>query len=204
MIGYPELKVEDFAELLRADASIAATVASQGCPSCGGPLHVANYERKPRGGVFAVAGEGFSLRHSLCCGRRGCRQRVLPPSLRFLGRRVYLELVVLFTAAWLQAAKATRVVARCMRVSARTLVRWQRWWREEVPSSRWWAELRSRLVPPAPDESDLPRSLLSHLGRVASGVQLVWLAAKCLAPATTPLAEAARFAREAALAPGAF
>jgi hypothetical protein len=203
MISDLALKVEDFAALTRADASIAAAVAAQGCPYCGGPLHVANYERKPRGGLVAEAGEGFSLRHSLCCGRRGCRRRVLPPSLRFLGRRVYLEVAVLFAAAWLQVAEATRAAAKRLCVSARTLTRWRRWWREEVPRSRWWAELRSRLIPPAPDESDLPRSLLSHLGHLASGAQLVWLAAKCLAPATTPLASVARFLREAELAPGA-
>lgn len=203
MIGYPELKVENFAALVQADARMAAAVAAEGCPYCRGPMHVANYERKPRGGVFAEAGEGFSLRHSLCCGRRGCRRRVLPPSLRFLGRRVYLEVVVLLAAAWLQVAESMRAAARCTRVSARTLGRWRRWWREEVPRSKWWEELRSRLVPPAPDESDLPGALLTRLGRVTSGVPLVWLAAKCLAPATTRLADVARFSREVALAPGA-
>lgn len=201
MIGYPELKVEHFSALMHADASIAAAVAAHGCPYCGGPLHVANYERKPRGALFAQTGEGFSLRHSLCCGRRGCRRRVLPPSLRFLGRRVYLELAVLLASACLQAAMSIRTVASYTRVSARTLVRWRRWWREEVPRSSWWAQLRSRLRPPPPDESQLPRSLLSHLEREASGVALVQLAAKCLAPATTRLADAARFSREAAPAP---
>lgn len=203
MVSYPELKVEDFAALVQADARIAAAVAAQGCPYCEGPLHVANYERKPRGGVFAGAGESFSVRHSLCCGRRGCRRRVLPPSLRFLGRRVYLEVVVLFAVVWLQAAAATRAAARYARVSARTLARWRRWWREEVPRSMWWAELRSRLTPPAPDEGALPAALLWRLRQIASGVPLAWLAAKCLAPATTPLADAARFLREAARAPGA-
>ncbi len=54
---------------------------------------------KPRGAEIAGAGEAFKLRHSLCCGRRGCRRRALPPSLRFLGRRVYLEAVVLIATA---------------------------------------------------------------------------------------------------------
>jgi hypothetical protein len=103
---------------------------------------------------------------------------VLPPSLRFLGRRVYLELAVLLAAACLQAAAAARLVARQTRVSARTLVRWRRWWREDVPRSSWWAELRSRLTPPAPDEAALPASLVSHLRHIASDVPLVWLAAK--------------------------
>lgn len=202
MICDPELKVEDFAALMQADACMAAAVAVEGCPYCNGPLHVANYRRKPRGGLFARAGEGFSLRHSLCCGRRGCRRRVLPPSLRFLGRRVYLELAVLVASACVQVLIALRTAARQTAVSARTLGRWRRWWREDVPRLGWWAELKARLVPPEPDESELPRSLLTHLGRIASGTDLVWLAAKCLAPGTTRLADAARFARDATWAPG--
>jgi hypothetical protein len=202
MIYDLDLKVEDFAALTRADAGIAAAVAAEGCPYCDGPLHVANYQRKPRGGVFAEAGEDFSLRHSLCCGRRGCRRRVLPPSLRFLGRRVYLELAVLLASAFVQIATGLRAAARQTAVPARTLERWLCWWREEVPRLGWWAELRARLAAPGPDESTLPRSLLTQLGRVARGADLAWLAAKCLAPGTTRLADAARFARDAARAPG--
>ena len=196
MIGYLGLKVESLAALMHADARMAVAVAAHGCPFCGGPLHVANYPRKPRGGLFAEVGADSSLRHSLCCGRPGCRRRVLPPSLRFLGRRVYLEMVMLFASVWAQVAKGLRTAARQTGVSARTLARWLRWWREEVPRFGWWAELRSRLVAPAPDETALPRSLLMHLGRIACGEPLVWLVAKCLAPATTWLADAARFVRD--------
>jgi hypothetical protein len=203
MIGDFALNVEFFAALMKADTTMAATVAAEGCPFCGGPLHVANYQRKPRGGAIAEAGEEFALRHSLCCGRRGCRRRVLPPSLRFLGRRVYLEVVVMFAVALMEADQAMRAAARCARVSARTLVRWVRWWREQVPQSRWWMELRSRLVPPAPDETDLPRGLVVHLSQLASGSALVRLAARCLAPATTRMTEAARFARETVFTPDA-
>lgn len=202
MMVDPELNVEVFSSLLLADARMAAAVAAQGCPHCGGPLHVANYERKPRGGLLVMAGEGFRLRHSLCCGRRGCRRRVLPPSLRFLGRRVYLELAVLWATAYLQATVALRAAARRLRVSARTLRRWQRWWRDDAPRSSWWVELRARLAPPTPDETALPATLLSYLGKLASGVALVWLTAKCLAPLSTSLADAARFAREVTTTPG--
>ena len=197
MIGYLGLEVESFEALVRADASMAAAVAARGCPFCGGPLHVANYLRKPRGGLFAEVSAGLSLRYSLCCGRPGCRRRVLPPSLRFLGQRVYLEIVMLFASVWAQVAKGLRTAARQTGVSARTLGRWLRWWREGLPRLGWWAELRSRLAAPVPDETALPRSLLLHLGRVASGEQLIWLAAKCLAPGTTWLSDVARFVRDA-------
>jgi len=69
---------EFFARLTAFDEQIAREVAREGCPHCRGPLHQANYQRKPRGGELGSAGESFSLRPSLCCGRPGCRRRALP------------------------------------------------------------------------------------------------------------------------------
>ncbi len=90
-----ELRGEFFERLFSWDEAIAERVAAEGCRHCGGPQHQSSDERKPRGGLIAGAGEAFSMRHSLGCGREGCRKRALPPSLRFLGRRAYLEAVVL-------------------------------------------------------------------------------------------------------------
>ncbi len=107
MVHESRISEEFFSQLAALDAEISRRVAAAGCPRCGGPLHQAHYQRKPRGGVFAAAGEAFSLRHSLCCGREGCRKRTLPPSVRFLGRRVYLEAVVLLASVAVQIATAT-------------------------------------------------------------------------------------------------
>ena len=63
-------------------------------PYCEGPLHDANSWRKPRGGPPNLE-KLFELRYSLCCGREGCRRRVMPPSVRFWGRRVYWAPVIL-------------------------------------------------------------------------------------------------------------
>jgi hypothetical protein len=70
MVHDLRLGEEFFAALCAYDAEIAGQVATAGCPHCGGPLYQANYERKPRGAAFAAAGEAFTVRHSLCCGRR--------------------------------------------------------------------------------------------------------------------------------------
>ncbi len=70
MVPFFGLGEEFFASLTKADAEIARQVAVGGCPWCEGPLHQANYLRKPRGGLFAIPGEAFPLRHSLCCGGR--------------------------------------------------------------------------------------------------------------------------------------
>jgi len=87
-----------------------------------------SYERKPRGGYIAEAGEAFGLRYSLCCGREGCRKRALPPSLRFLGGRVYLEAVVLLASALAMALKTLPLASEATSVPARTLRRWHGWW----------------------------------------------------------------------------
>ena len=108
------LKVEDFnfAVLKKIDTSIAKAIALQGCPFCQGKLHYANYQRKPRGGRLIATNEEYSLRYSLCCSREGCRKRVLPASLIFLGRRVYLEAVVIMSCyktsatPWLRTLRA--------------------------------------------------------------------------------------------------
>jgi len=198
MMDYFSLEAEHFSALTEADARTAAAVAAKGCPFCGGRLHVANYKRKPRGGRLAAAGEEQPLRHSLCCGRRGCRRRVLPPSLRFLGRRVYVEAAVVLGSALAQASAKLCTAARISGVPARSLGRWLTWWREHVPRERWWMELRARLTPPGPQESRLPASLLEHLiAVVGKGPALARRVARCLAPATSWLPNALCFVGDA-------
>jgi hypothetical protein len=201
--------VEFFALVARWDAAIAQQLAAAGCRWCGGPLHQGNYLRKPRGGLLASAGEASRLRHSLCCGRRGCRRRALPPSLRFLGRRVYVEVVVVLGSVFAQLAVSLRDARAATGVPGRTLRRWGEWWRGRFPALGVWAELRARFVPPPPDESELPRSLVARLGddlalASPSGpaptiAEVMLLVARCLAPVTTSsVPDAARFTRDVA------
>jgi hypothetical protein len=193
------LPEEFFASLFEFDEEIARQVAAAGCPQCGGPLHRADYERKPRGARFAAASEGFTLRHSLCCGRRDCRKRALPPSLRFLGRRVYVEVVVLLASVAAQVVSALRAARSVTGVPGRTLRRWGAWWRDTFPGTPTWVELRSRFVPPPPEESELPRSLVARLDAELGGSvdDVCAFAARCLAPATTSsVPGCARFVRD--------
>ena len=193
-----------FASLTEQDAEIARQVAAGGCPFCGGRLHQANYQRKPRGGLLGGAGEALAIRHSLCCGAEGCRRRALPPSLRFLGRRVYLEVVVLLASVWVQLAATLREACATAGVPAWTLRRWGAWWRNAFRQSPTWAELRSRFAPPPPADDDLPRSLAVRLveelqGRgPPSAAEVCGLAARLLAPATTSsVTDGSRFVRSA-------
>jgi hypothetical protein len=183
-----KLEAEWFAKLVEFDRQIAAAVAAEGCRHCGGPLHQGNYERKPRGGQIAGAGEAFTLRHALCCGREGCRKRALPPSLRFLGRRVYLEAVVLLASTQAMVLASLRRVFVTTGVPVRTLRRWRGWWTEAFPQSAAWTEMRARFVPPPPDDAELPRSLLDRLaslGGVEAAGDVLLIAARWLSPVTT-------------------
>ena len=214
MMHVQRLAGEFFARLEKLDEVIAATVAAGGCRHCEGPLHQGNYHRKPRGGIVATAGEAFTRRHSLCCGRRGCRKRALPPSLRFLGRRVYLEVVVVLASVMVQVMATARAAAAASGVPLRTLRRWGGWWREVFPKLPMWAELRARFVPPPPDETQLPWSLLARLGGqehrldhnsdgVADASSLL-LCGRYLAPATSAsVVEGSRFVTAALAQMGA-
>ena len=204
MLHLQRLAGEFFARLEKLDQMIAAAVAAERCQHCDGPLHQGNYRRKPRGGLVAVAGEAFTLRHSLCCGREGCRRRALPPSLRFLGRRVYLEAVVVLASVFAQTMATVRAAVSASGVPRRTLRRWGTWWREVFPRLPTWVELRARLVPPPPDEALLPRSLVERIGadlrqrgdtgEAPAGAAVMLLLARCLAPATTgSVVEGSRF-----------
>ncbi len=124
-----------FRWLVQIDEATCTEVAARGCPKCSGRLHRADYPRKPRGGLLGLAGEVFSKRLSLCCGREGCRRRATPPSVRFLGRRVYLGVVVLL-ASVLCYTMATGKVVHQTQISRRTLRRWGHCWHNEFPHSR--------------------------------------------------------------------
>jgi hypothetical protein len=203
MLHLQRLAVEFFSRLERFDQRMASAVAAGRCQHCDGPLHRSDYKRKPRGGLLGVAGEFFTRRHSLCCGWAGCRKRALPPSLRFLGRRVYLEVVVVLACVWAQVVANAREVVAGTGVPARTLKRWGTWWREIFPSTRTRLEMDARFVPPPPDVNLLPRSLVERVERDLAQTALAAEAlmeavmlrtAQWLAPVTTnSVADGSRF-----------
>lgn len=143
------------------DQEFADQAHAEGCP-CGGRLHRANYDRKPRGGLSELGAEN-SKRLSFCCAQEGCRSRKTPPSVRFLGRRVYLGAVVLLVSAMEGGITDQRVakLRKLLGVSRRTLWRWRSWWRQIFPRSRFWKRHRGRFMPPLND-SNLPASLLER------------------------------------------
>jgi len=150
--------------LFSIDQDLAQTTRNEACP-CGGRLHSAHYRRKPRGGPDQLP-EAYCQRLSFCCDREGCRKRVMPPSVRFLGRKVYLGAVVVLVAAMRQGPSPRRVreLSRLFGADRRTIIRWQVFWREHFPQTPFWKVARGRLVPTI-EISALPLSLLEAFVR---------------------------------------
>jgi len=131
------------------DHQIASEVQSQGCV-CGGVLHSACYPRKPRGVTRTQLGPKYEYRLSFCCNREGCRRRCTPPSVRYLGRRVYLGVIVTLVCAIEHGLTHTRrdYLIERLAIDRRTLNRWVHWWGEQLPSTAWWIALRGQLSSP--------------------------------------------------------
>jgi hypothetical protein len=145
-----------FRFLTRVDEEFAAAIRLQGCRACEGPLHVADYPRKPRGCPAALR-EEYSRRLSFTCGQ--CDRRATSPSVRFAGRRVYLAVVLMLVSP--ASSASGRALRERLSIAAVTLKRWQQWWRETFPSTPFWQSVRERFMPPVPIDR-LPQSLLER------------------------------------------
>jgi len=153
-----------FAILAKIDADLAETARVAGC-ECGGVLHRSDYPRKSRGGPPGLGPE-YAERISFCCNRTGCRSRVTPPSVRFLGRKVYLGADVVLVSAMRNGPTPRRVaeLRRLLGVSERTLRRWSAWWRSGFAEGAFWKGVGGRFAPPPPAIEALPHSLLERFG----------------------------------------
>lgn len=174
------MDVQFLQALVAMDERTTAAVQAARCGHCGGRLDRADYARKPRGGAVAPGAEAWSRRQSLCCAQEGCRRRSTPPSVRFLGRRVYAEVVVVLASVAALVTERNRALREATGVPARTVRRWGAWWRTAFLASALWLECQARIVP-APDAQQLPASLLA---RFAAPTALVDIA-RLLAPLTT-------------------
>jgi len=149
------------AALRQTDLELCSAVQRAGCPNCLGKLDRSDYPRKARGGgIFAEAelDREASRRLSLCCRQEGCRRRATPPSVRFLGRRLYLAPVVLL-------APCEIVGSRGAPPPPLTVRRWTTWWRTAFAGSSVFQGLRGRLARPV-DPDRLPLSLVERLGPI--------------------------------------
>ena len=149
-------------QLLVFDRDLAASARAARCRLCGGALHSSSYDRKPRGGPAGL-GQEYAERFSFCCAVDGCRTRATPPSLRFLGRHVYLATVVTLVSALMLGITSSRLARLSVvpGLDRRTLARWRAWWRSTFTDSPFAPVAKAAVVPPI-DIAALPVSLLER------------------------------------------
>ncbi len=157
------------------DRLVAAEVQASGCPFCKEAgrgyvaLHQADYPRAPRGLLTSSqeVQREYGFRFSLCCCgvKHGCRRRVTPPSVRFLGRKVYLGIVVVLLCA-LRGGFSTRrrrLLYDQVELSAQTLWRWRTYWCKTLVVTPFWQRERANHMPPV-NERGLPGTWLVRIG----------------------------------------
>ncbi len=160
--------------LFRIDEDLARETREGPCPFCGEVLHGGCWRRKPRGATVDLPDEQ-SLRFSYCCSGDRCRRRVTPPSVRFLGRKVFVSVMVILVTALRQGPtpKGLRTLERLFGINRRTVGRWQKWWEEVFPSTALWKALKARLR--TKSRALPPRSLLDRLKAYRSSSAFVRL-----------------------------
>ena len=158
LLGNPTF--HDF--VLACDRDLATQARRRGCRLCRGVLHSARYRRKPRGRLCRLGPE-HDWRFSFCCARDGCRTRKTPPSLRFLGRKVYLAATIILAAVLDEGTTAARLqwLKEVVGVDRRTVERWRRWWLKIFTKTSFWQIARAAFIPPV-NEDALPAALLER------------------------------------------
>lgn len=171
-----DTRLYDFLE--KVDKYFASQAQSGGCDHCGAVLHRGDYSRKPRGGP------SWDKRLSFCCSQDGCRKRKTPPSVRFLGRKVYVGIVVVLVSAMRHGPSDQRLqrLSQVFPIYRSTLKRWQKWWTEIFVQSPFWKAGRGSFARPVA-EGQMPLSLVEAFDawQLEGLVKLM----KFLAPITT-------------------
>jgi hypothetical protein len=108
-------------------------------------------------------GSAYDWRWSFCCAEDGCRKRTTPPSVRFLGRKVYLGAVVVIATVLRHGTTPVRMerLRALFGVSAKTVKRWRAFWQESVAASDFWQLGKARFMPPI-CALELPMALLAR------------------------------------------
>jgi hypothetical protein len=111
--------------------------------------------------------------------------------VRFLGRKVYVEVTVLLACLAATARDKARELAPPSAAPVRTVRRWLAWWRTVFVASKFWSDARARMLPPVAERL-LPGSLLRRFTATSALMDL----ARFIAPVTTgSVADGARFMR---------
>jgi hypothetical protein len=120
------------------------------CKKCGCCIfYQSDYPRKPRGFPEEIEKNipdiFFSIRISYRCSN--CRKRITPPSIRYLGRKIYISVLILLASRLIEQGREAEGIGITLKaikailedfVPARTVNRWLTWWQESVWQSPIW------------------------------------------------------------------
>lgn len=158
-----------FRFLQRIDEEFAAETRRGRCCRCTGALHSADYPRKPRGCPASVI-EDYSSRYSFTCGR--CEKRATPASVRFLGRRVYVAVVLMLVSP--RGGAKARALCELLTIPERTLDRWRAWWAQDFSRTPFWQSMRERFAVVV-EATQLPQSLLARFDKDSAADRMMQL-----------------------------
>lgn len=152
------------------DEQITKLFHTQFCNRCPnkGKLYRSDYPRKPRGVPSSVE-HLFQFRFSFCCAI--CRRRNTPPSIRFLGRRVYVAIfiiLILFPGAANLHEKLAQLPPQSF--AKITFHRWITWWSCIIPFSAVWKKLVG-ILPPNIENQFLPLFIMEQFIKKYSDIE---------------------------------
>lgn len=88
-------------------------------------------------------------------------------SVRFLGRRLYLGLIVVLMSVRRTTLSAAAVqTMQTLGIPERTIARWRHWWLQVFPGTTLWQGACARFMPPV-QTTHLPCSLIERFTGVA-------------------------------------
>ena len=171
--------------LARIDADLAETARTAGCRALRRVLHSAlvpaQAPRRPR----RDAG-GLRPPPQLLLRRRGLPKRRTPPSVRFLGRKVYLGAVVVLATALRHGPTPHARGPACASSSGSTPGRSRgggSGGARPSPRAAWWQAMRGRFAPPVPTRCAAGLAVASALPATARTPLVALL--RFVAPTTT-------------------
>ena len=154
-------KASFFTLLMQIDSELADNTLKEGCPRCGGPLHLANYPRSPFG-LPKQFRRYCDERISFCCAQ--CRKRTTPPSVRFFGRRWFVAPVFILLSLLMLGINERRLAQIKQHfgisVSESTWKRWRAWWRQSFQRTKFWLQAKGSVISHLQTNLGLPRALL--------------------------------------------
>jgi hypothetical protein len=166
------LSASSLALFATIDVLIASAIKDNDCPICGAALHAGHYKRKPRG-LPGPLESAMTRRLSWCCSRDGCRHRVTPPSLRFLGRLVHAAPAVMAVLSTDVSSPDESRLRQLFECSRRSVTRWR---------SRFagmWSTPTGRTISGSlgldDEQRQQPRQVLSRWGDRWPYVGVMWL-----------------------------